>query len=205
MPEQRTLEDLVPGPDSRDRRVHQHEMGHPLGLFGHEGVGDHVADIVGDHVDLAHVQGVQHAGDVLALGLLVIARGRVGREAHAAQVGDHHGVGPGQLDRQGLPHVAGFAVAVQQHHGRTVAADADEQPGPVGGDHPGLEARRIGVDGRERRAGQNPGPHNQGGDFQHAVSSHRLVLVPSSPAAGRPPAADRLPGAAGSCRRRPGR
>ncbi len=61
VPEQRVLQNLVPGADAGDRRVHQDQMADPARILGDEGVGDHVADIVGDHVDLADVQGVQHA------------------------------------------------------------------------------------------------------------------------------------------------
>jgi hypothetical protein len=35
---------------------------------------------------------------------------------------------------QGLPHVAGFAIAVQQNHGWACAADADMDRGAVGCD-----------------------------------------------------------------------
>ena len=56
--QRRSLEDLVPGADAGDRRVHQHQVGDAVRLFGDEGVGDHVADVVGDHDHLADMQGV---------------------------------------------------------------------------------------------------------------------------------------------------
>ena len=77
----------------------------------------------------------------LGLGLLVEAAGRLGRQAQPAQVGDDHRVVARQLGGQRHPHVAGFAVAVQQHDRRARAARADVDRRAVGGDLAHGEAR----------------------------------------------------------------
>ncbi len=99
----------------------------------------------------------------------------MGREAHAAQVGNHDGVGLGERHGQRLPHVAGFAIAMQHHHARAMPADAHEERRTVGGHHLGLEARRIGLDAgeggaREGDGGDERGDEAQGGDSQHVTN-----------------------------------
>jgi hypothetical protein len=109
-------------------------------MLGGQGVADHVADVVGDQLGLLDLQRVHHRGDVLALVLLVVAAFRVGREAHAAQVGHDDGVILGQDLGDRRPHVAGVGEAVQQHHRRTGPADPNVQGRAIDGDVAGLEA-----------------------------------------------------------------
>ena len=56
----------------------------------------------------------------LRLVLLVEAAGGIARQAHAAQVRHDHRVVARQVGRQRRPHVAGLAIAVQQHDGGPV-------------------------------------------------------------------------------------
>ena len=87
---------------------------------------------------------VEHARDVAGLRLLVVAAGRLGGEAHAAQVGHDHRVVAREIAGQRRPHVAGLAIAVQQHDRRAVAADADMDGRAVGRDFLGPECLRNG-------------------------------------------------------------
>ena len=121
------LEDLLPRTDARDRRVHQHKLRHLLRILRNEGIAHHVANIVGDNIGLFDLQRLQHAGDILALRLLVIAFRRLGGETHAAQVRHDDRVITDKVGRKRLPHVAGLAITMQQHHSRPLAADADMQ------------------------------------------------------------------------------
>jgi hypothetical protein len=153
-------------------------------MLGGQGVADHVADVVGDQLGLLDLQRVHDGGDVLALVLLVVAAFRVGREAHAAQVGDDDGVILGQDLGDRRPHVAGVGEAVQQHHRRAGPADADVQGRAVDGDVAGLEAGgerfdRVGRGrGQQGREGQG-----RGGGGEGELAGHGQVLVwPGDPA-----------------------
>ena len=73
VPEQRIQELGLPGADPRERGIHHHQLLHPGRVLHDEGEGDRVPDVVGDHVDLLHLQRVEHAGDVPGLVLLVVA------------------------------------------------------------------------------------------------------------------------------------
>ena len=66
---------------------------------------------------------VEHAGDVAGLRLLVEAAGGLGRQTQAAQVRHDHGVVAREIDGHRRPHVAGLAVAVQQHDRRSASAE----------------------------------------------------------------------------------
>jgi Cytochrome P460 len=79
------------------------------------GIGDQGAEIVPDADRPLAAQGGADGPDVGRLRALVIAVGGVRGEAHAAPVGHHHGRVRRERRRQGRPHVAGGAEAVQQH------------------------------------------------------------------------------------------
>ncbi len=120
-----------------------------------EGEGDHVADVMADHVGALDVQRVHHPGDVFGLVLFGEAiRGDSGKP-HAAQVRRDHRVVAHEIGRQRRPHVAGVAIAMDQHHGRACAANADMQDGPVGRDVLSVEAgRKVEGLGQRRRCGE---------------------------------------------------
>jgi hypothetical protein len=86
---------------------------------------------VRDDVGLSHVQRFHDGLDIRGLGLLVEAAGRLRRQAEAAQVRNDHGVIACQVDGKRSPHVAGFAIAVQQNDRRPGAARADVDRGTV--------------------------------------------------------------------------
>jgi hypothetical protein len=80
------------------------------------GVGDHAPDIVADEL---HAPVAERGGerlDILRHRLLVVALGRLGGPADAAQIGCYDRTGPGQLGDERPPHVAGLGVAVQEEH-----------------------------------------------------------------------------------------
>jgi len=52
---------------------------------------------------------------------------------------------PGQNNCQGGPHITRKAEAMQQHHGRTVAADSDVEAGAVRRNHLRVKAAGNGV------------------------------------------------------------
>jgi hypothetical protein len=92
MPQRMIADDVVPRTDAGQRRVDQDELADAIGMLGGKGVADHVADVVGDEVNLVHLQRVKHSGNVLTLSLFVIAAGRALGEAHAAKIRHHHRV-----------------------------------------------------------------------------------------------------------------
>jgi hypothetical protein len=123
-------------------------------MLGHEGEADHIADVMGDQIDLPDLQRIEHTGNVIALRLLVIPAHRPRREPHAAQIGHDHRVIARKVRRQRRPHVAGFTIAMQQNDSRPAPADTHMQRGGVGGDILNLAGRR------ER---QDPGVSRSGG------------------------------------------
>ena len=151
MPQRVIADDVVPRTDAGQRRVDQDELADAIGMLGGKGVADHVADVVGDKVNLVHLQRVEHSGYVLALSLFLVAAGRALGEAHAAKVRHDHRVIARKLCGKRRPHVTGLAVAVQQHHGRAFAADPHVKLRAVGCDHLVLERRRERLDARHRR------------------------------------------------------
>ena len=144
MPEQRILQNVVPWPDARHWRIHHHEArGATLVCCG-EGEGHHVADVVADYIGLANVQRVEHTSDVFGLVLFGEAVGSGCRQAHAPQVRRDDRVIAHQFRGERRPHVAGIAVAVQQHDRRARAADPDMNRRAVRGDRFGAKSRGVG-------------------------------------------------------------
>jgi hypothetical protein len=114
-------------------------------------IADHIADVMCDQVCLLNPERIHDAGNVDPLVLLGVAGIRVIGHAHAAQVGDDHGVVLGQNNGQRRPHIARKTEAVQQHHGRTLAADSDVEAGAVRRNHLRVKA------GRKRRDSRHEG------------------------------------------------
>ncbi len=174
MPEQRVFQDLVPGPDTRHRRVHQHQLRHPVRISRGQRVGDHVADVAGHHIGARCPQRIHHADDVRRLVGLLESGFRNGRKAEAAQIGDDHRVMLRKIGGKRHPHVAGVAIAVQQNDRWPSAADSDMEGGAVGCDllsaEAGREVEAIGGAGgrahqhRQRCAGECE-PAKEGGMF----------------------------------------
>jgi hypothetical protein len=98
-------------------------------------IADHIADVMCDQVCLLDIESVHDAGDVDCLVLLGVAGIRMVGHAHAAQVGDDHGMVLGQNNCQGSPHITRKAEAMQQHHGRTLTADSDVEAGAIRRNH----------------------------------------------------------------------
>jgi hypothetical protein len=113
--------------------------------LGGEGIADHVADVVSDEIGLFDAEAIEHAGDIMGLGFLVIASFRVGREPHAAQVGDDDRVVFRELRRQGRPHIPGVGKTVQHDDGWPGATETHMDGGAAGLDVLGAEARREGL------------------------------------------------------------
>ena len=111
-----------------------------------EGVADHVTDVVGDECYALDLERIENAGDVVALRFLVVAAGRLGREAHAAQIGNYHRAIALQVVGQRHPHVAGLAIAVQQHDRGSRATDAHMKLRTVRRDLPRVERLGVGKD-----------------------------------------------------------
>src|SRR5258707_1336452 len=64
MPQRVAARDLVPGPDSGQRRIQQREFGDAVGILGGEGIADHIADVMGDEVGSLNMQRIEQAGDI---------------------------------------------------------------------------------------------------------------------------------------------
>src|SRR5262249_53691849 len=142
MPQQRILQDLLPGSDPWQRRIDQHETLDPLGMLDGKGEGNHVADVVRDEIDLLDPQRSQDARHVASLGLLVEPAGGLGGPPHTPEIRTDRGVAPGETGRQRPPHAPGLAITMQQHHRRARAANASMDGYTVGGDLSCLEAAR---------------------------------------------------------------
>ena len=76
---QRGFEYFVPRPDPRERGVDQNEAPNEAAILGCKGEADHVADIVGDQVDLFDLIVIEDGRQVTGLRLLVISTWRLGR------------------------------------------------------------------------------------------------------------------------------
>jgi hypothetical protein len=130
--------------DPREWGVHHHPAGDPIRILRSEGIAHHIADIMGDKIGPLDLQLVENTRDTAGLGFLVIAIFGMRREPHSPQIRDDDRVIVHQTRRQGCPHVACVAEAVQHDDGRTSTSDPD-----VDGRAPGLNL--IGVEtGRER-------------------------------------------------------
>jgi hypothetical protein len=130
-----------------------------VGRAGGIGIGDHGAETVPDDDRPLAAQGGADGPDVGRLRALVIAVGGVRGEAHAAPVGHHHGMVPGERRRQGRPHVAGGAEAVEQHDRRPMTAGPEMNRRPViRRDLLRLEVarKRLDLRGRGPRQGECP-------------------------------------------------
>ena len=79
MPERVTADDVVPRPMPGSGASIRTNLRDAIGILGGKGVADHVADVVGDKVGLVDLQRVEHAGNILALRLLVVAACRAAR------------------------------------------------------------------------------------------------------------------------------
>ena len=82
---------------------------------------------MGDEVCPIDRQRVEHAGDIVALGFLVVTALWPRRKPHPAQVGHDHGMVAGEFRREGNPHVTGLAVTVEKDCRRSLAADPHMQ------------------------------------------------------------------------------
>jgi hypothetical protein len=107
-----------PRPDAGQRRVYYDEFCDEAGIFRGERIADHITDVMRDEVGMLDLEGRQHAFNVMGLGLFVVTAGRTSRETHAAQIRRDDRVIFCKLGGEGLPHVAGFAVAMQHHNRR---------------------------------------------------------------------------------------
>src|SRR3989449_10985401 len=124
---------------------------------------------------LVDLERVEYGVDVARLGLLVVATGRVGGEAHAAQIWHDDGVVARQPGGERRPYVARLSVAVEQHDCRPLPADAHEDLCTAGRDRSGLEVGRERGDlGSGRRRQEHGAPGNQG-ECSHLISPDAVI------------------------------
>ena len=135
VPQRRVTNDVVPVADSGERCIDYHPTRDPVRKLSSQRIADHIADVMCDQICLLDLERIHDAGNVGCLVLLGVAGIRVIRHTHAAQVGDDHGMILGQNNCQGGPHITCKAEAVQQHHGRALAADSDIEAGAVRRNH----------------------------------------------------------------------
>ena len=93
VPEAVVFDDFVPGWDAGDRGVHDDESLDFIGVECGVGVGDHDADVVRDDEGAVEAESRDSGANVSGLSFLVVAAGRAGGTADAAEVGDDDGVG----------------------------------------------------------------------------------------------------------------
>ena len=151
VPQHRAASDVVPIAYSGQRCIDHHPARDPDRILSSQRIADHIADVMCDQVCLLDVECIHDAGNVDRLVLLGVAGIRVIGHTHAAQVGDDHGMVLGQNNCQGGPHITRIAEAMQQHHGRTLAADSDVEAGAVRRNHLRVKA------GRKRRDSRHEG------------------------------------------------
>jgi hypothetical protein len=125
VPDLRIFQLVVPVADPRQWRVHDDPSCHALRELGRQRVAHHVADVVGDKGKVPEPELIEDGGEVPRLRHLFVAGFGMGRQAHAAQVGNDDGVIADQRVRERHPHVAGVAEAVEKQDGRSFAANAD--------------------------------------------------------------------------------
>ena len=94
-------------------------------------IADHIADVVGDEIGPVDLQRVHHLRYVARLRFLLVSALWMGREADAPQVGNDHFVLADERRRDGRPHVAGVAEAMEEDDRGPSAADADIDRRPV--------------------------------------------------------------------------
>ena len=82
MPDDRVAQQVVPGADTGERRVHHDPAAHAIAILRGDRVAHHVADVVRDQRSGRDAEVVQHGRDVGRLRLLVVAACGMGRKAH---------------------------------------------------------------------------------------------------------------------------
>src|SRR5205823_1923052 len=126
------FDDFVTGCYAGDRGVHDNESHDFIGVECGIGVGNHDADIMRDNNGTVEAESRDNGTNVGGLSLLVIAAGRAGRTADAAEVGDDDGIVFDEFGGQGRPGVAGLGVAVNEDDDGTSPSGADEDVGACG-------------------------------------------------------------------------
>src|SRR3984885_3119889 len=124
LPHAGVLNDLLPRPYSGKRCVDGYEAGNPIREPYGESITNHVSDVMGYKISTKHAKSIHHACHVEALRLLVVPSRRLGRQPEATQIGHDDGMVCCKYGSQRSPHIAGCTKAVQQYHGRPLAADA---------------------------------------------------------------------------------
>src|SRR5258706_9732613 len=116
----------VPRLDAREWGIHQHQTFNLVGVLRGVGVRNHVTDVVSHNCRAVVAERPHDSPDVRGFRLLLVPARRMRRQAHAAQVGNDHGVRLGQLPGERSPHVARVAETVNENDGRTRPAGAHE-------------------------------------------------------------------------------
>ena len=111
--------------------VEQDEPLDPAGMVERQAIGDAGAAVMADHREAIEAERAHRGDDVLAHAALAVERlAAVAmwrcRPAIAAQIRADDGVRLGQLARHLVPLGMGLREAVDQHHRRSLAADAGE-------------------------------------------------------------------------------
>lgn len=126
VPEPVVFDDVVPGRDAGEGRVHDDEAVDLVGVEGGIGVGDHDADVMRDDEGVVEAEGGDDGANVGCLSFFVAAAGGAGGTADAAEVGHDDGVGFDEFGGERSPGVAGFGVAVDEDDCGAGAGGADE-------------------------------------------------------------------------------
>src|SRR5438093_10439735 len=122
---------VLPIADAWQQGVQQDDPLRSLRELGGIGIRHHQPDVVADDADAIELQRSCQLMDVDRHRLLVVAGRRLGRASCATQIRHDDGVTRGERRHARAPHVAGFGVAVEQHHCAPLATDAIAQPDAV--------------------------------------------------------------------------
>ncbi len=120
---------------------------------------DPAAPVVGDEIDLVDPQRVEQRDDVGGHRVLGVAVARLVGPAEAAQVGGDHAVARREQGNDVAPLPPVLRPAVEQQHGRLVAAGVGHvEPDAVGLDPGVLDARDRGRLPHTSESWRGPGP-----------------------------------------------
>src|SRR6267154_5851794 len=109
-------ENLVPGIDPRDWRVHNNQPLNLVGVRRGVGVRDHVTDVVSSNKRLVVSQRGHNGAHVLGLSLFIVAIGRLGGAPNTTEIRHHYCMVLHEICGQRSPGIAIFCVPMNEHH-----------------------------------------------------------------------------------------
>src|SRR5258708_145563 len=118
VPDSGILENLTPGINPGNWRVHNDQPLNLIGVDGGVGVRHHIADVVSNNKCLVVSQRCHNGAHIFGLSLLVIATVGLGGSPNAAEVRHHYRMVLHEVSGEWSPRIAVFRVSMdEKHHG----------------------------------------------------------------------------------------